>query len=366
MVEDGPRAAAFLAALSRHVTPHTFLLELGSGPAFFALAAARMGARRVVAVEPDASLQLGKTAARACGLDGAVEFIRGLSWDCTLDEPADVLVSDLRGALPLYEQHIPAVIDARKRLLKPGGAMIGQRDFLYAAAVEASETYAELTSPWRNAEFDLVFEEASRCVLNDFHRIDPKPEQLLTAPVCWAVLDYRTIDSPDVSAMIEMRVKRGGVGHGLVLWFDAELAPGIGFSNAPGQPKLVYGRRFLPWLGPVHLEAGDAVQVEIHANLVGNEYIWRWNTVIPGKVCFQQSTFYSQPLWKEDLRKRAGNYAPSLNEDGEIAAFVLNRMNGNSTVKEIAAALQARFPARFKDPKAALAKAGEIARAFGR
>jgi len=366
MVGDGPRSAAYLAALRRLVTPQTFLLELGSGPAFFALAAVRMGARRVVAVEPDASLQLGKSAARACGLEGAVEFIRGLSWDCTLEEPADVLVSDLRGALPLFGQHIPAVIDARKRLLKPGGVMIGQRDFLYAAATELPETYAELTSPWRNEEFDLVFEDASRCVLNDFHRIDLKPEQLLSSPVCWAVLDYRTIESPDVSAMIEMRMKRGGVGHGLVLWFDAELAPGIGFSNAPGQPKTVYVPPFLPWLEPVPLEAGDAVQVEIHANLVGNEYIWRWNTVIPGKVCFQQSTFYSQPLGKEDLRKRAGNYAPSLNEDGEIAAFVLNRMDGHSTLKEIAAALQAHFPARLKDFKAALAKAGKIARAFGR
>jgi protein arginine N-methyltransferase 1 len=324
-----------------------------------------MGARRVVAVEPDASLQLGKTAARACGLEGAVEFIRGLSWNCNLDEPADILVSDLRGALPLFERHIPAIVDARKRLLKPGGVMIGQRDLLYAAAAELPETYAELTSPWRNEEFDLVFEQARRCVLNDFHRIDPKPEQLLTAPVCWAVLDYRTIESPDVSARLEMRVKRAGLGHGLVLWFDAELAPGIGFSNAPGQPKLIYGRRFLPWFEPVPLQPGDAIQVEIHANLVGNEYIWRWNTEIPQKACFRQSTFYSQPLWKEDLRKRAGNFTPSLNEDGEITAFVLNRMNGNSTVKEIAAALQARFPARFKDLKAALAKAGELARAFG-
>ncbi len=319
-----------------------------------------------MAIEPDASLTVGIAAARACGLDGKVEFIRGLSTEVTLDEPADVLISDLRGALPLFQHHIPSIVDARRRLLKPGGVMIGQRDYLYAAVVEAPQFYSDLTSPWRNEEYSLEFDDARRCVLNSFQKYESKPDELLTDAACWGVLDYCTIESPDVSAAVEMRVRRAGAGHGLTLWFDAELAPGIWLTNAPGQPKLIYGRPFFPWLQPVALQAGDTVRVEIHANLVGEDYIWRWNTEVPGKAEFQQSTFYSQPLWKEDLRKRAGNYAPQLNEDGEIAGYALGLMDGRATVQEIAAALRSRFPERFKDFKSALTKAGEISQSFGR
>lgn len=366
MAAPGPRASAFCQALRRTVRAESFVIELGAGPGIFACIAARLGARRVVAIEPDASLSLARSAARSCDLDGRIEFIRGLSTNCELDEPADILLSDLRGALPLFERHIPSIIDARKRLLKPGGILIGERDRLYAAVVEAPQFYSELTSPWRIEEYSLAFDDARRCVLHSIHKYDSKPEELLTAPVCWSVLDYRTIESPDVSAGVEIKVRRSGTGHGLTLWFDAELAPGIGFSNAPGEPKLIYGRLFLPWLEPAPLEKGETIHLEIHANLIGDDYIWRWNTEIPGKADFRQSTFFAPALWKDDLRKRAGNYAPALKEDGEIMAFVLNRMNGRASLREIAAELQERFPKRFPEFSLALAKAGEISEKLGR
>lgn len=366
MAIPGPRAAAFCEALRRTVRNDIFLVELGSGPGIFACIAARLGARRVVAIEPDPSLSLALSAARSCGLEDKIEIIRGFSTDCTLDEPADILLSDLRGALPLFEKHIPSVIDARMRLLKPGGTLIGQRDRLYAAIVEAPRFYSELTSPWHIEEHSLAFDDARVCVLHSFLKYDSTPEELLSAPVCWGVLDYRTIESADVSAELEVRVRRDGTGHGLALWFDAELIDGVGFSNAPGEPNLIYGRPFLPWLEPVPLEKGETIHVEIHANLVGNDYVWRWNTEIPGKAEFRQSTFYAAPLWKDDLRKRAGNYAPALNEDGEITAFVLSRMDGRSTMREIAAELQERFPKRFPEFPLALAKAGEVSEKLGR
>jgi protein arginine N-methyltransferase 1 len=336
------------------------VLEIGSGPGSFALLAAVFGARRVVGIEPDASLSLGMEASRAAGLDQQVQFIRGLSTNCELDEQADILISDLRGALPLFQHHIPSIIDARKRLLKPGGVQIAHRDLLYTAVAEVPDKYAELTEPWCADRFGVDLVEARNCTLNSFLKHKTTPEQLITDPVSWAILDYTTIESPDVSARVELRAKRAGIGHGLSLWFDAELLPGIGFSNAPGQPELVYGRPFLPWLEPVPLEAGDTIQFEIHANLIGGDYIWRWNTDVPGKASFRQSTFYSEPMWAGDLRKRAGNHAASRNEDGEIAFFVLQHMDAQMTARQIAVQLQSRFPERFKDLKTALAKVGYL------
>jgi type I protein arginine methyltransferase len=114
------------------------------------------------------------------------------------------------------------------------------------------------------------------------------------------------------------RMGRPGVAHGLLAWFDTTLADDIGFSNAPGEPELIYGQAFFPLAEPVHLALGDTVSVAIHADLVDTDYIWRWHTTVfsqgnPNEVkaSFQQSTFWGKPLSPARLRKGAGSYVPA-------------------------------------------------------
>ena len=85
-----------------------------------------------------------------------------------------------------------------------------------------------------------------------------------------------------------------GTAHGLFIWFDAEIGDGIGFSNAPDVEKIasVYGRAFFPLLEPVPIAKGDTIRLTIEAELVEDEYVWRWQTHISGvdgvKADFQQ------------------------------------------------------------------------------
>ena len=60
-----------------------------------------------------------------------------------------------------------------------------------------------------------------------------------------------------VGAEVELTISRQGVGHGLAVWFDMETEQGVGFSNAPGETDLIYGRAFFPWSQPVALAEGD-------------------------------------------------------------------------------------------------------------
>jgi hypothetical protein len=39
---------------------------------------------------------------------------------------------------------------------------------------------------------------------------------------------------------------RTGTGHGIVVWFEADLVEGVGFSNSPGAPETIYGSLFFP------------------------------------------------------------------------------------------------------------------------
>ena len=227
-----------------------------------------------------------------------------MSTEITLPEPATIIISDLRGVLPWFEQNISSIIDARERLLAPGGVLIPQRDVLWASVVEAPEQYDETVGPWRG-QFDLDLAAGRHLVTNTWRKSRINVEQLLTDPVCWTTIDYYDVSSPDVRAEICWQAARQGIAHGLAVWFDSELTEGIGFSNHPAAPEMIYGNGFFPFLQPVELMAGERVTVRLAADLVNDGYVWRWDTEVPGKASFKQSTFFGVPLSTNQLRKSA-------------------------------------------------------------
>src|SRR5262249_4184509 len=145
-----------------------------------------------------------------------IEFIQSLSTDVTLPERVDMIVSDLRGVLPLYQHHIPAILDARERLLAPCGVLIPQRDVLWAGVAEATEVYSQCVSPWEERPYGLDMDAARRMTVNTWSKARLQPAQLLVTPQCWATLDYTTVTNPDLSAEIVWMVARAGTAHGLV------------------------------------------------------------------------------------------------------------------------------------------------------
>ncbi len=363
MLADGPRIEAYLTALRRAIKPGSVVVDLGSGPGLFALVACRLGARRVFAIEPDNTIQIGRNAAWEYGLTDRIEFIQGLSTKVNLPEPADVIVSDLRGVLPWFQQHLPSIIDARTRLLAPHGCLIPNRDRLWAAIVETPAKYDELVKPWEQAYEDVVLRSGRNLTVNHWSKFRVQPEDLLTEPVCWHELDYRRVEEINVSEEISFNVARGGTAHGLIAWFDAELIDGVGFSNAPGS-ELIYGNAFYPFQQPIDVAAGDQINVRLQAQLIGDDYTWNWNTTISsqGKTIdsFKQSTLLGAPLSTAQLRKRADTYVPEPNEKGTLAKFVLSRMDGKNSNEQIAAELMQHFSEQFRNHHEALDLVAEI------
>lgn len=308
MLADAPRMDAYVEALRRAVTPDSVVLDLGCGPGVFALLACQFGARRVYAVEPDNAINIAREAAAANGFAERIEFFQNLSTEITLPEPATVIISDLRGVLPWFQQHVPSIIDARKRLLAPGGTLIPMRDVLWAAVVEATDRYEEIVGPWRR--FDLDLSAGISRLTNTWRKTRITTEELLTEPACWATLDYYQVDTPDVSAEISWRAARRSTAHGIALWFDSELADGIGFSNRPGSTELIYGKGFLPFSRPVQVEQGEQILLRLRADLVQDDYVWSWATDFTDqKIGFKQSTFMGVALSPEQLRKKYAQHS---------------------------------------------------------
>ena len=128
MITDSVRMNAYIQALQKAIKPGSVVLDLGAGTGIFALLACRMGARRVYAIESNEAILVGQKTAIANGYADRITFIHSSSFDITLPEPVDVIISDLRGVLPFFRHHIPAIIDARSRFLRPAGNLIPQRD----------------------------------------------------------------------------------------------------------------------------------------------------------------------------------------------------------------------------------------------
>src|SRR3989442_247493 len=110
MIHDRVRTNAYAEALRTSVNPNSVVLDIGTGSGMLALLACKAGARRVYAIEVSDAIQVGRELAAANGFAERIEFIQNLSTRLTLPESADVIVSDLRGVLPLHEQSLVSII----------------------------------------------------------------------------------------------------------------------------------------------------------------------------------------------------------------------------------------------------------------
>jgi protein arginine N-methyltransferase 1 len=378
MIADKTRMDPYAYALKAAITPDSIVLDIGAATGIHALLACKFGARQVYAIEPSEAIHLAREVARINGFAERIQLIQGLSSHFSLPEPADIIVSDLRGALPLFGQHIPSIVDARQRHLAAGGQLIPRRDTLWAALVEARNVYRDLIEPWQSP-YGLDMALVKQLVLNSWDTTGTetiRPRNLLTEAQLWATLDYDSIEDPNVAkSNMVYEARRDGTAHGWLLWFDAELTEDIGFSNGPGADRIaeVYGRAFFPLLEPIPVVAGDSINLSIEAKLVGQEYIWRWHTRFlspaePGglKTEFDQSSANDDSLSTGQLSEHITNSRPSLGLDGEIDHFILGKMNGRTTVKEIVKQLQVRFPAHLQDEPEAIRYVYEIGRQYKR
>jgi protein arginine N-methyltransferase 1 len=370
MIADEVRTEAYVAALRENIRPGCVVVDIGTGTGIFAMLAIQFGARKVYAIEPGEAIMVAEQIARDNGLDDRIEFHRELSTRIELPEPADVIVSDLHGVLPYFQQLIPSIADARKRLLAPGGVIIPKRETIWAALVGLEDLHCRLTAPW--SKYGLDMRAARKVVTNQWMRAVVRPEELLSPPARIATIDYATIEDPNLHSNFEAGVLRAGKATGVAVWFDCELTDSIGFSNAPGQKEMIYGAAFFPFADPVAVSEGDWVRSDIRGNLVGDDYLWFVRTKLASRadpsrpVEHGMSALAAQLIAPDQWKRRAADFRPSLGEDGMVDAMVLDAMAKGEALGGIASRLLERFPARFDNWQSALAHVGELSSRFSK
>lgn len=282
-------------ALALVVRPGSVVVDVGAGSGILALIACRLGARRVFAIDTNEAIEVGRELARENGVADRIVFFQKDVREVELPERADVIVSDLRGTLPLCGDHLAVIADVRSRFLKPGGVLLPARDRLMVGVVERADLYEWAVGP-ATGPLGLTLGSMRNKLCNTTvvdRQTEPlRSENVLSTSESWATLEYSTVQSTPIVGSAELRVKRGGTGHGLAVWFDTVLTGEHGFNTAPGH-ELCYGRLFLPWPRPVVLSQEDTVRVEVWAQPNGDP--WGWNSVVTraagGREAFKQSSF---------------------------------------------------------------------------
>ena len=134
MLGDAVRNKLLAKAIKQNVTKDTSFLDIGAGTGVWAIYAATLGAKRVVAVEMEECLiPIIFKHAEENGVADRIEIIHGKSDDVKIRGRFDVIVSELFGGDALGAETITSFIDVRTRFLAPGGVLIPQELAMFAA-----------------------------------------------------------------------------------------------------------------------------------------------------------------------------------------------------------------------------------------
>lgn len=231
LLRDAPRNRAFHRALKARVTPNSAVLDIGSGSGLWAITAAKLGAKKVVAIEMMPMLAgLIRALARDHGVADRVEVITGDSRQVRLAREFDVVISETIGHLIFDEQIVTIMADARERFLKPGGALIPETVTLMAAGAHLRQPrLSKLPAgiPGKFGRFESLMLHAPLGLT------DKRSLKLLTTPAPLVHTDLRTTTTEPPLGNLAARWPQQDTAkiNCFVVWAEMTLAPDITVST---------------------------------------------------------------------------------------------------------------------------------------
>jgi protein arginine N-methyltransferase 1 len=336
------RNALYRQAIGHIVQPGFTVADLGCGVGVLGLFCLEAGAAKVWGIDNSDAIHLARDVMASAGHADRYECIGGSTFRTVLPERVDLIICDHVGFFGFDYGIIGLMRDARRRFLKPGGAMIPRAVDLAIAGVSSDACLAKAAG-WGQDIVPEPYRRLARLARNVRYSHGFEEAELIAPPVALGHVDFAD-DAPDLYRFEAVLVaQRAGRFDGIAGWFDCQLAGEVRMTNNPLAPESIRrSQAFLPAQQSFAVEAGDEVGVTIRFR--ADDTMISWTIQPPGTSPRQQmSTFKSTVLTAADLVKDPGR-ALSLSAEGKARAFVLSQVDGERSGDAIAAKVLAEWP----------------------
>jgi len=234
MLADRARNEAFYQALAQQVTSDSVVLDIGAGFGVWAITAARLGAKQVVAIESN-ELLIGviKKIARECGVADRVQPVFGYSTELSLAREFDIVISETIGFDGFDEAIVKIMSDARSRFLKPGGVLIPETVSLHCAPAHFKPRSDDLPAgmPLDFLYFTALNQHAPvRLAKKSDVRILAKPKRLINADLYQAIEPFDLTNMRAKWAFPDDEVHASAI-NCFVVWVESRLSAGVHLST---------------------------------------------------------------------------------------------------------------------------------------
>jgi len=283
MLSDGVRVDAYHRAIRRAVQPGDVVLDLGTGTGLLAFLASRAGARTVYAVEHGDVIDLAREIGRLNGFTD-VRFVQANSRELTLPEPVDVVVHEQMGDELFNENMVENLLDARRRLLRPGGRILPARFRLFVEPVSMAESF-RVRRFWNidlPEGIDLRGTErspiAARFDLGRNEQLWLRPGSVAATvgePAPVLELDLHSLDDPDTlptDHLIERTATADAIVDGAAVWFEAVFDEETTLTTSPLATNTSWGNRMFRLDREV--TAGEVLRLHLHLGQLVDASTW--------------------------------------------------------------------------------------------
>lgn len=267
MMNEPERNQAYYDGLASVVTPDKLVFEIGTGSGLLAMMAAKLGAKKVVTCE--AVGLVARTAAKIIQrnqFQGQVTVVAKPSHAVQLGQDlpaqADILVHEIFSSELLGEHVLPAIEDAKRRLLKPGGVVMPACASIMIALVGGDElarnVYADNSFGFDVRDFNAIYPKK-----RPLYREDLQPV-LMSEPVEAFRFDFCQDSSyPAERKRIDIAATQAGPCYGIIQWIRIDMAEGVRFENLPSGRRAVasWQQTTYGFDEPIELEKGSVIAV---------------------------------------------------------------------------------------------------------
>jgi len=281
MLSDKMRLVTYRQALKNTVIPgKSIVVDIGTGTGILAMMAARLGAKKVYAIEAANIANIAETLIDSNDLSQKIEIIRGYSTDILLPEKADIVVSETMGFTGFEEKIIEIFADAKDRLVKKGAVLIPNAISLSLVPVNDNAIRKTHISFWKRSIDNFDFSYLSQLARNNIYsRVHFCEKDYLSQPAnVWRIVLGDKRYSKQFGS-IKFEIKKDGHLEGFGGWFTANLFRDLILTSSLGQQWVNenhWQQFFIPAGQPLTLNKGQKVKIDLSMETVKEVVSFSW------------------------------------------------------------------------------------------